>query len=327
VTVPAALAALALSSGALLAPAPGVRNAHALAYDAGRGRVVLFGGADEGRVRGDLWEWDGAGWRLLAAEGPPPRTFGALAYDRARQRLVLFGGNRVLFGTGKEQDTFLDDMWEWHHGGWHRVGATTPPARAEAGMAYDSRRKRLVLFGGYRASAEGRVRLGDTWEWDGTRWEEKHPPAAPSPRNGAAMTYDPVRGRVLVFGGSGRSADTWEWDGTSWTRIEAPAAARFNSAMAYDAAERAVLRFGGWNGEGREGDTWRFDGRRWERLELPGPEPRNHASMAYDERRRAVVLFGGHDGARVFGDTWEWRRGRWSRPAFETPRQRLDNGH
>src|SRR5688572_19966130 len=71
-----------------------VRTAHALAYDRDGGRVLLFGGADEKSVRGDLWGWDGKVWRLLASEGPPPRTFPALAYDRARKRLVLFGGNR-----------------------------------------------------------------------------------------------------------------------------------------------------------------------------------------------------------------------------------------
>jgi hypothetical protein len=316
-----------LNGAAVHAEAPGVRNAHALAYDAGRGRMLLFGGADEGGVRGDLWEWDGAAWRLVAAKGPPPRTFAALAYDPGRERLVLYGGNRVLFGTGADKATFLDDMWEWRRGGWREVEVATPPARAEASVAYDSSRRRLVLFGGYRTAADGRVRLGDTWEWDGRRWEQKNPPVAPSPRNGAAMAYDPHRRRVVLFGGSGRSADTWEWDGTAWASVDAPAPGRFNSVMTYDGASRSILRFGGWNGESREGDTWRYDGRRWERLDVPGPEPRNHATMAYDERRRVVVLYGGHDGDRVFGDTWEWRAGSWSRVSAEPPRVRLDNGH
>ena len=147
-----------------------VRNAHALAYDADRARVLLFGGADEKSVRSDLWEWDGLSWRLLAAAGPPARTFPALAYDRDRKRLVLFGGNRVLFGTKADTDTFLGDMWEWYGGAWHAVAVSTPPARAEASLVYDSRRRRLVLFGGYRTGAAGRERLGDTWEWDGKRW-------------------------------------------------------------------------------------------------------------------------------------------------------------
>jgi hypothetical protein len=33
-------------------------------------------------------------------------------------------------------------------------------------MAYDSRRRRTVLFGGH----DGENVFGDTWEWDGRRW-------------------------------------------------------------------------------------------------------------------------------------------------------------
>ena len=179
------------------------------------------------------------------ATGRHPRTFAALAYDRARERLVLFGGNRVLFGTGSEKDPFLDDMWERHDGAWRQLAVPTPPARAEASMAYDAARRRLVLFGGYRGTGDGRVRFGDTWEWDGLRWEERTPPLVPPARSGAAMAYDPDRRRVVLFGGSGRSADTWEWDGAVWIRIEAPSPARFNSVMAYDPGSRALLRFGG----------------------------------------------------------------------------------
>lgn len=304
-----------------------VRNAHALAYDPDRGRVLLFGGADEKSVRGDLWEWDGKVWRLLASKGPPPRTFPALGYDRARKRLVLFGGNRVLFGTEADRDTFLDDMWEWHEGAWRRLLVPTPSARAEAGVAYDWARRRLVLFGGYRGSGADRVRLDDTWEWDGTRWEERRPSGSPSPRNGAAMTYDSDRGRIVLFGGPGPSSETWEWDGADWRRIDAPSPPRFNTAMAYDTRRKRVLRFGGWNGQVREGDTWSYDGARWERLSERGPEPRNHSAMAYDERHGVLVLFGGHDGERVFGDTWEWRREAWSQGGLEPPRTRLENGH
>jgi hypothetical protein len=310
------------------APSLGVRNGHALAYDSDRNRVVLFGGADERRVLGDLWEWDGKTWRLLAAQGPPPRTFPALSYDRARKRIVLFGGNRVLFGRGGNEDTVLQDMWEWYEGSWHRLEVPTPPARAEASMVYDSARHRLVLFGGYRGSGADRERFGDTWEFDGQAWRRMETAEGPSPRNGAAMAYDAVRRQVVLFGGSGGPrADTWEWDGSAWVRVEAPTPGRYNCAMAYDVRLKEVVRFGGWDGETRRGGTWRYDGRGWEAVSDGGPEPRNHASMAYDDSRGVLVLFGGHDGDLVFGDTWERQAGTWSRVSFEEPRRRIDNGH
>ncbi|HKQ97094.1 MAG TPA: kelch repeat-containing protein, partial [Candidatus Polarisedimenticolia bacterium] len=76
-----------------------VRNAHAMAYDSARERVVLFGGADAERVRNDTWEWDGVAWTQVAATGPPPRTFPSMVYDETRRVALLFGGNRVLFGA------------------------------------------------------------------------------------------------------------------------------------------------------------------------------------------------------------------------------------
>lgn len=48
------------------AAGPPPRSGHAMAYDAGRRRVVLYGGGSfDGRTvtrHEDLWEWDGARW-------------------------------------------------------------------------------------------------------------------------------------------------------------------------------------------------------------------------------------------------------------------------
>jgi len=43
-----------------------------------------------------------------------------------------------------------------------------PPGRSEAGMCYDSGRKRTVLFGGANDSGL----LNDTWDWDGVLWTQ-----------------------------------------------------------------------------------------------------------------------------------------------------------
>lgn len=41
---------------------PEPRNGQALAYDAARDRVVMFGGSDGARELTDIWEWDGSAW-------------------------------------------------------------------------------------------------------------------------------------------------------------------------------------------------------------------------------------------------------------------------
>jgi hypothetical protein len=307
---------------------PGVRNAHAMVFDPRRERVLMFGGADATSVRGDLWSWDGARWTLDPRSGPSPRTFPAMAWDAARGEAVLFGGRRVLFGTEKDRDTFLTDTWLLRTSGWHRAAASGPPPRAEAGIAHDPSRGVVVLFGGYNDAGGKTNRLGDTWEWDGSRWEQKAD-SGPSPRNGVAMAYDDGARRVVLFGGSGGPrSDTWAWNGRRWQAIvtnQVPGA--FNSLIRYDAGHRQLVRTTGWNGRERVADTWILDGTEWRLATSEGPVARNHSALAFDAARRALVLFGGHDGERVFGDVWEWDGTRWQERLAITPEVRLNNGH
>src|SRR6266545_4424509 len=193
---------------------PPARNIHAMAYDSVRRQVVLFGGrgtrGDPTSNRlGDTWEWDGTVWMHTANTGPSPRAYMAMDYDPTRQRVVVFGG------AGSRMNPFQDthDTWEWDGTVWTKVATSGPTARNAHGVAYDSARQRLVLFG-------GGVTFGglfdDTWEWDGTAWTQRAPTVMPSLREAFGMAYDRVRGRVVLFGGIDLTGtvfgDTWAWD-------------------------------------------------------------------------------------------------------------------
>jgi hypothetical protein len=200
--------------------AVGTRDHHAMAYDDGRGRTVMFGGARSGEtLETTTWEWDGVAWRRVATEGPPGRAHGAMVYDSTRKRIVLFGG----LGEGYR---VLADTWTWNGTTWTRIADGGPPARSHHRLAVDNRTGMVVLFGGLR---QGRPTdaLGDTWVLDGDRWRQIET-GGPEPRSGHVMAFGPVRQRTMLFSGSsfdGRVVtnydDTWEWDGTQWTQIEA----------------------------------------------------------------------------------------------------------
>lgn len=112
---------------------PPARERHALAYDAGRNVVVLFGGRGNGGPLSDTWEWDGTTWtEKTPLDTPLPRSGHALAYDPIRGRVVLFGGQD---GSGQA----LGDTWEWDGENWIEGEGTSPPARFEHALAYDSR--------------------------------------------------------------------------------------------------------------------------------------------------------------------------------------------
>jgi hypothetical protein len=305
---------------------PTVLNAHALAFD-GR-NLVLFGGADDRRVTGETWLGRGDRWKRARSREPAPRTFPSMVYDSKRGVVVLFGGHRVLFGEGLREENLLADTWIWNGRSWREVRLPPGPSRrAEASIAFDSARGRVVLFGGYTVRGGERQRLGDTWEWDGTRWMLVAS-TGPSPRNSPAMTYDARRRRVVLFGGSGATSDTWTWDGVSWQQLETnEVPGRFNAAMAYDEARGVVVRFGGWDRTRRTNDTWELDGAVWKLVAESGPAPRNHSALTWDPSQRALVLFGGHDGDRVFGDLWEWDGKAWRRLRDFAPRPRVENDH
>ncbi len=92
----------------------------------------------------------------------------------------------------------------------------------------------------------------ETWEWDGATWTQRLV-GAPGPRFHHAMVYDESRGVTVLFGGHTNinplspSPETWEWDGTAWALFPLTGpSARGQHAMAYDAARRTTVLFGGW---------------------------------------------------------------------------------
>lgn len=305
------------------------RNAHAMAYDDQRERIVLFGGAGISKVYGETWEWENNNWVRVSTAGPAPRTFAAMTYDGARKQIVLFGGNRVLFGNDKEQDTFLNDTWTWDGKEWKKIAITGPSGRAEAGMAFDQKRGRIVLFGGYNRSNGEINRWGDTWEWDGAKWQSRSV-QGPSPQSGTSIVYDELRSVVVFWGQNAERTrgETWEWDGQQWTQIRtAVSDRRYNAAMTYDKAKNKVIRFGGWDGKRRTSDTWEYSGISWTKIDTSGPAARNHSAMVYEVQNNRSVLFGGHDGENVFGDTWAFDGQHWALLREMAPIARLANGH
>jgi len=256
---------------------PMVTDRSRLAYDPVRERVVHFG-------RDGTWELEPEGWlqHAVAEDGPPALGRQDMVWDGSGGRVLLFGGALDTWeGVG--------ETWGWDGASWtlraaaDPAGAAAPGPRYGYGWASDPERGRVVLFGGLTSDGEGDTRyFGDTWEWDGERWEERtpedpeedgDPPALAYP----SMTWDGRRGRVVLFGGDATlspASDTWEWDGTSWAL----------------ATPRDL------DGDGN-------------------PPGRNAAAFVYDPRCRASVLRGGYISATDFDDTWEWDGGAGSRPA------------
>ena len=147
---------------------PTPRAHHAMVYDAGRERVVLFGGlgADR-RYLDDTWEWDGARWQRRNPPAPPARTRHRLAYDARRRVVVLYGGTGDRAAGQTEGFNVLADVWEYDGQQWRRAGATVGPGpRMVHAMTFDAALGETLTFGG----SDGTTNRDDLWSWNGERW-------------------------------------------------------------------------------------------------------------------------------------------------------------
>jgi hypothetical protein len=230
-----------------------------------------------------------------------------MVYDTRRQVCVLFGGTP----PGEEARA---ETWEWNGANWQLRATNGPPPREQHAMAYDQRRGRVVMFGGTPCGLCGAT-TADTWEWDGEQWSVVAT-TGPGRRYGAAMAYDELQQRVIMFGGYDPGTrqvydETWAWDGESWSLLATggPSAA-FDHAMAYDQRRGSIVLFGGFSENNDQ--TWEWNAAAWSRRFLsPAPIGRTSHGMVYDAQRDELLLYGGssehsaHDTWRLhLAETW-----------------------
>lgn len=300
-----------------LVASPPARVKHAMVFDSSRQRTVLFGGC-HGDCRsanqfGDTWEWDGMAWSQASSEGPSPRTEHAMTYDSSRHVTLLLSGSSDAYSDSGE-------TWAWNGETWTRLDVQAPSKRFESTMVFDTWRAVGVLYGGAAAypSVATYAVTGETWEWDGAKWEFRES-GDPGKRQGHAMAFDSKRGVTVLFGGESGSiprVGTWEWDGVSWRLAgRNPGLGRSHHAMAYDSKRGVtVTRYGdGWSvGE----ETWEWDGTTWTPHKALGPEAEPGYVMAYDHARGETVLYD------TRGRTWGWNGVAWTLRAREGPVER-----
>lgn len=237
---------------------PSAREGHVMVFDTLNGRTLLFGGgaSSSAASRNDeTWAWDGVDWtQLTPATSPPARANAAAAFDESTNTMFLFGG---VSATGTFGST-LQDTWSFDGTTWTELlPATVPPTFDFTSMSYDPYRARIVLLG-YRSSGA----TASVWEWDGIDWLDVTPPTLPE-RRSSALTFDLLRGRILLFGGrnaiSSAPADTWEYDGVTFrerlTAIAPPP--RYGHAIVHDTWRQRCVAFGGFSPPfTTRGDTW-----------------------------------------------------------------------
>lgn len=313
-------------------PPPGRYSCSAV-YDIVGDRIVIFGGETvSGAPSNDVWALDlkqaVPAWSRLLPAGTPPtkRTDQAAVYDALRNRMVVFGG---LDSLGYN----LNDTWVLDLGAapaWTNMQlSNVPPPRRSAAMIYDPVRDQLIVHGGFGDSPD----LNDVWVLglnSALNWTPLFTSNPPPGRHNHTAVYDPVRDRMVIFGGGTASAtfnDVWALplnaSFPSWTQLTPAGArpiARYGHASIYDPVRDRMIVCAGRDTTGiaalpaiLRGDTWVFSFATVQWSPMPAVA-RSAPSMAWDSFRDQMVVFGGNDGAVDLNDVWtlSLSGGRWA---------------
>ena len=215
---------------------PSPRSGHTLVYSEQARVLVLFGGRTSfGEVVADTWHFDLAtmSWTSIAASASPPaRSDYGAGYDPSIGKVVLFGGRNSTLDP-------LGDLWTYDPAtrAWESVEPKGgPAARWGPSLVYHPKSERMILFGGIGRMWE-EMGFNDTWALDthAQSWERLETDSSPTHRFHQAMVYDPVRDRMVLFGGStgGYSlilGDTWTLEIVTAKAKPTPAPARSSLA-------------------------------------------------------------------------------------------------
>jgi hypothetical protein len=234
------------------------RRRHGAVLDPGRDRLLVFGGESNAGLTNGVFALPlsgASGWSPLTATGvgPLPRRAAGVVYDPVRDRLLVFGGSD---GTTTYNDVWALSLAGAPHWTFLGSGGALVPPREEHVTVYDATHDRLVIFGGI--DHEGHI-LPDCWALPLTGPGTWSPLATsgprPSARQSASGIYDPVRDRLLVFGGADSTgtllSDTWALPlaaGGTWALVPLASGepvARERAAAAYDPGHDQLVVYAG----------------------------------------------------------------------------------
>ncbi|MBK8100679.1 MAG: hypothetical protein IPK26_26625 [Planctomycetes bacterium] len=290
--------------------APSARQAHAMAYDAGRGRTVLFGGAT-GATFGldDTWELDRRGWiRTSPTTVPPGRVGHGMAWDPRRGVAVMFGGFTHQQGNANA----LDDTWEWTGRDWRQVQVAMPTL-GNVSMCWSGIEQEVLVFGGRYGCKDFCAPSSDTYSFNGTRWLWRTQ-AGPGPRENCGMVWVPPVQRVLLVGGltgtppTTATQETWAWNGSAWsqaTNSGTVPGSTHAASLTWDGGRNRLVLIGGnsgafgqeftWLGNVVNSATvqWTVQSNLDPTTQIVTPEPRHLGAAVFDDARQRTVFFGG----------------------------------
>jgi hypothetical protein len=290
---------------------------------------AILDGNTSANVAADRFTYSGSSVPRGWTQWQQPLSFTGsevMTYDAVRKQTLYVSGQFDDSGN-----SLADQTWTWDSVSlvWTQRFPASSPNVHMASLAFDENRGVAVLFGGVwfstRTTGTGIVpHIGtSTWTWDGNNWTLATPAEHPTARVYASIAYDPIRGRVVLFGGCSDTGcttvlqDTWTWDGVNWKQ-ESPLffpTPRSQASMTFDPTLGKVVLFGGRSNSDPTGlgDMYAWDGGNWTQLHpLNVPLARYGAGFAYSRVDSGLLLYGGTGLTGYLPETWLWNGITWT---------------
>ena len=285
-----------------------------LSFDPTGRRFIMHGGNTypAGGVISDTWSFSVATkqWTKLTTTGDaPPVRYCHFAVYLPNQKQVLIAGGRD--SAGLVDTAYTLDLTTL---AWSQVTGTVPAGAIGCNAHWMPNQSRAIVFGG-----DGRTGVNDkTWAYDpvARTFTELMPAVRPYARRDGMSIYEPVQGRMFIFGGAVAITqqyldDVAVFDGTNWLDAAAPTPhpqRRRYGATGYDAIHARWLLFSGTNDVDDFDDLWVIDPATFEFVEVQatGPVKRGFSASGIDEVTGTLYVFGGltTPGFGALADGW-----------------------
>ncbi len=186
-----------------------------------------------------------------------------------------------------------------------------PPAGGFNQIAYDSKAKLVILYGGISGNnlEDPSAYNTDTWTYDPIKnlWTKKSPVIHPGGSHRGSMVYDSKADRTILSIATeegGTVTETWAYDvkKDTWTRLaDGPmlmaGEVLCGQRLAYDAESDRTILFGGLllPSFRMVDETWAYDynTNTWTNMQpFKHPGPINFMGMVYDSKADRVVMWG-----------------------------------
>lgn len=258
-----------------------------------------------------------------------------MTFDAADGYVVLFGGLGGVYPQGDvDQYHCLNDTWIYQGGAWTNLSTYGPPQTCVGTMTYDAADGYVVAYlisGPNPPGSPVLTIVNETWTFSHGQWSQVNTFEPPADNYDAAMTYDDLTHRVLMYcscknAGGFAVGQTWEFSAGTWNQVTTatvPPPPGWDVELTFDSADgyplllagAANVQPGSWPTNG----TWAFANGNWKQVAvLPVPYD-GQGRLAFDPKDGYAVQFGGGDlgndratDRSMENATWLYSDGTWS---------------